>query len=204
MIDQDFMRVVVQFDVPGASNPAIMRFDFQLTSTTDPFVLAEEGPNIRDTFIARYFIPLESVISNGVVMTQLDLRAFAHPDDGYTAVGSLWQGDNAFNMLPPANTLAFRLARNNFTMRNGRKAFPGPTSNELGPGGRISTAAADALAIITTVWTDEPMLVEGTGTDMVFSERIVREPTTEGVNPTVWSTVSWGRAYFGTQNSRKG
>lgn len=199
----DFLRAVVQFDMEGASNPVIVRMDFQLTATSEPFVLTDEGDDIVLALIARYFIPLENYLSNNVTMTQVDLRAFAHPTDGHTSIGSLWQGNNATAMLPPFVALSFRLARNNFAMRNGRKAFPGPCVDAVGLDGDVSGTAKASLALVTAVWDDTPMLVEGVSTDMTFEERIIREPTVDGVNPTIWSTLTWGTAYFGSQNSRK-
>lgn len=201
---EDFLRATLQFDVAGASNPVIMTFDWQCVGATDAFALADEGDDISLAIVARYLIPLEDYLSNDVTLTQIDLRAWAFPADGWTQVGALWQGNNADLMLPPFVTMAFRLARQNFNMRNGRKAFPGTCTTHVGANGKFNTSVADSLAVITAVWSEEPMLVEGVAVDMTFEERIIRMPTVDGVNPSVWSPVAaWGRAYFGSQNSRK-
>lgn len=200
----NFMRVTTQFDVASASNPVVMVWDFQLVATDEPVALIEVGEDITTAFISRYLIPLEPFLSNKVTLTQVDIRAWAFPADGYVQLGALWQGNNADAMLPPFVAVSFRLARQNFAMRNGRKAFPGACITHAASNGTFNASVADALALITEVWTDTPFLVESDVSDMTFEERIVRVPSTADTDPTVWSVIgSFGRAYFGSQNSRK-
>lgn len=204
MLVNDFLRVTCQFDVPHASNPCVNVWDFKLESTDNPITLSADGPAFVESFIDRYYIPIANQISSQVTMTQISLRAWATPDDGYDQVGIIFVGAGAGVMLPPANTMAIRLVRSNYAMRNGRKAFPGPVTGMLNADGTMTDAVKASVNTVTAAWLATDFTVEFSGADAIFGEYIVRVPTTSGTNPTVVSFVSgYGTPYFGTQNSRK-
>lgn len=204
MIANDFMRVTCYFEVNSIPDAAVMVWDYRCAATDNPITLTLDGSYIASSFIDRYYAPFAAYLSNRVHMTQISIRSWQYPSDGYDAVGALWQGESNALMLPPANTVAFRLVRSNYSMRNGRKAFPGGTVEQLSAGGIFNPSVASALAAITDVWADTSWNVEFPGGEAEFGEYVVRVPTTPDTNPTVFYPINaYGTAYWGTQNSRK-
>lgn len=204
MDTNDFLRITAEFTVPNSSNPAVMVWDYRVISATAPFDLTGSGEEITDAFIARHYVPMQNYVSNTVVLNHVSIRAFADVADGYDEFGVLWTGGGSGNMLPPFVTTSIQLTRSNYAMRNGRKAYPGVMTSTLVGGGIMNPVAVADIAAITAVWLSEGMAVEGEGSDIVLQNYIVRVPATEGVNPTVFSTIaSYGAAKYGTQNSRK-
>jgi hypothetical protein len=204
MILNDFMRITCDMTMAASSGPVVMVWDFQCIATTAPFDLTGQGEVIVEAFLARHYTPIQALISQTVVMNHIAIRAWADPSDGYDVNGTLWSGTSNALMLPAANTFSIQMTRANYAMRNGRKAYPGPTVSAIGTPGVVSSAVVSAFETLTTAWRETTMVVEGLGADMTFQNRIIRVPTTEGVNPTVWSNIaSYGAVKFGTQNSRK-
>lgn len=200
----DFMRVTCTFNVASASNPVIMVWDYQAIASSGSFPLSLTGPDIVDAFVARYYYPLRLYLSSRAHLVQVSLRAWADPSDGYDAVGDLWQGESPAAMLPPFVTTAIRLVRANFLMRNGRKAFPGGTVEQLTADGGYNASVAAAIDAITGVWASTDFLVESGDYDITFADRIIRVPTAENENPSVWSAINaYGTPYWGSQNTRK-
>lgn len=198
-----FMRATCEFTVPNASNPAVMVWDFYVSSATGTFDLTGSGLDITDALIARHYTPMSSVISNGVTMTKISLRSYTDAADGYDRFGELWTGTNPNVMLPPFNTFSIQLVRNNYLMRNGRKAYPGPTVDSVATGGVVASSIRTGIGDITDVWATTSMTVES-DVDIAFANVIVREPATPLTNPTVWSYIfGYGVVKFGTQNTRK-
>lgn len=204
MILNDFMRATCEFSSPTGSDPFVMVWDWRVTALDNPITLSLDGPEIVDAIIARYYVPLEGLISSQITLNHVALRSWAYPSDGYDEFGSLWVGTNANSMLPPANTLAIQLTRSNYAMRNGRKAYPGPTIGLVATDGSLTTAARNSVTTVTDGWAATTMDVEFSGADASFTEVVIRKPVTPDINPTVFFQVqSYGTAYFGTQNSRK-
>lgn len=201
----DFLRVTCQFTVAGASNPVVMVWDFQTIAASSNYTLEFIGPDFVDAFIARYYYPLRLYLSSRCHLTQVGLRSWIDPTDGYDAVGELWQGESAAAMLPPFVTMGIRLVRNNYAMRNGRKAFPGSTVEQLASDGSYNSSVASAINVITAAWESTDFSVEVGDLDLTFAERIIRVPSGPiSENPVVWSRINaYGTPYFGSQNSRK-
>jgi len=204
MIVNDFFRITVSQTSPTASAPIINTWDFRLLSTDNPLILSLHGPELVDSFITRYYQPLGAAISNQTPITGVTVRAYSHPEDGYDQLTGYAIGTNTAALMPPANTLAIRLVRTNFSMRNGRKAFAGATTNALSNTGGIATTTATLFATVTEGWQTTDWVPEITGVDAVIGDVVVRVPTTPDTNPTVFSTnITYGAVYWGTQNSRK-
>lgn len=200
----NFFRVTCEFTVPNASNPCIMVWDYRVLSTDVPIVLSLNGSDIVDAFILRYYTPLAAQIASVVVMTGISIRAWEFPADGYDESGVIFTGTNANAMLPPANTLAIRLVRTNFLMRNGRKAFPGGNGIQITGSGGMAPATIAAFDAVTDAWATTDWVPEIDGVDAVFGDVIVRVPTAPDTDPTVFSSnITYGPVYWGTQNSRK-
>jgi hypothetical protein len=199
----DFMRATCEFTLSNASNPCIMVWDFQLDELNNPIDLTIEGADIVTALIARHYTPLAGALSNQLTMTAVSLRNFADLTDGFDVNGVLFVGSQTGPMLPPFVTLAIELLKGNFTMKNGRKAYPGPVVADVDQDGTVDSAVVASIADTTDIWATTSMVVEGS-VDMTFYNRIVRVPVTPGINPTVFSNIiGYGQAYFGTQNTRK-
>lgn len=204
MQNGDFMRATVEFTVPNASNPAVMVWDYRVTVATVDFNLIDVGEEITDALIARQYEPLSGYLHPSAVITHIALRAFEFPTDGYDRYGSIWQGTAGGVMLPPFITYSIQLTRNNYAMRNGRKAFPGAIVAAVGTGGLMASSVVAAFEVVTDAWAETSMVVEIDDLDLAFEPVIVRVPTTPDTNPTVFSIIpSYGSVKFGTQNSRK-
>lgn len=204
MILNDFLRATCEFSSPTGSDPFVMVWDWRVTALDNPITLSLDGPEIVDAIIARYYTPVQSLISNQIVMTHIALRAWNYPSDGYDEFGSLWVGTNAGALLPPANTFAIQLVRSNYAMRNGRKAYPGPHAGALAADGSVAVATRNAFKTVTDGWAATSMEVEFSGADASFTEVVIRRNPIPDTNPTMFYQVqSYGTVYFGTQNSRK-
>jgi hypothetical protein len=200
----DFLKATFHFTVNGIVDGAIIVWDHECTQATGPFDLTGDGPSITEALIARYLTPFTAMTSDNVSLGSISLRNYADVTDGYDEFGPGWAGTGMQPMLPPFVTFSIQLTRANYAMRNGRKAYPGPQITQVDANGALNTATVDAIAAITDVWASQSMAVEGSMVDMTFDTRIVRDPTTPGVNPTVFSRVNgYGLAKFGTQNTRK-
>lgn len=199
----DFMRAICEMTISNASNPCLMVWDFQLDELNDPIDLTIEGPDIVAALIARHYTPLAGALSNQLTLTGMSLRNFADDTDGYDASAVLFVGTQTGPMLPPFVTLAIELLKGNFAMRNGRKAYPGPTVSDVDQDGTVDSSVVASIATTTAGWASTAMVVEGS-VDMTFYNRIVRVPTLPNTNPTVYSNIiGYGPAYFGSQNTRK-
>lgn len=200
-----FVRVTVDFQVPGASNPCVMVWDYRLEVASGPVLLSAIGQDFCDAFVPRYYTALGNIVHPTVVMNHIALRSWSTPSDGYDKFGSLWAGTGGGQMMPPFVTTAVQLTRSNYLMRNGRKAYPGACTTNIGDGGKIATATQTYISVATDAWVETDFSVESDFGNLVFNDVIVRVPTTPDTEPTVFSQIpSYGLGYFGTQNSRKG
>lgn len=205
MIVGDFMRAIVSMAAPNLSDGAKMVWDWQLVAVELPVTLSTAGEEIVDAIIARYYEPLADLLSTSLVITQVEIRAYGYAADGYIAAGTLWSGNSTVALLPPANALAIQLIRSNFTMRNGRKAYPGATVINLGQNGDVSTTGKNLVATVTDGWASTPMNVElSEGNGATFGEVVITAPVSYD-DPVIRSqaVLEYSAAYWGTQNSRK-
>lgn len=199
----DFLKATFEFNLANASNPCVMVWDWQLDELNDPIDLTISGADIVEAMIARCYTPFAGRLSNQLTMTSVSLRNYADLTDGYDRSGVLFVGTDPTAMLPPFVTFSVELLKGNFTMRSGRKAYPGPTITSLDADGLVTEAAQEAFTAVTDVWADESLFVEGMP-DMTFYPRIVRKPLTPGINPSVFSNIiGYGLVKFGSQNTRK-
>lgn len=200
----DFFRITAYFRINGIPDAAVMVWDYRLLAADDPPVLSLVGPYIAASFVERYYTPFNTLFSNRCVMSQISIRSWAQPSDGYDAVGSLWAGTGSTGMMPLTVTLALRLVRSNFTMRNGRKAYPAVLTSLALPDSSIDPAVVDSVNDTTDIWASTSWFVEADANELQIGEYVVREPAVEGVNPTVFYPIlNYSAPYFGTQNTRR-
>lgn len=200
----DFMRVTAYFRINGVSDAAVMVWDYRLIGADSPATLITTGSFIASSFIERYYTPFTSLFSNRCEMTQISIRAWATPTDGYDVVGNLWSGSGSTGMMPLTVTLALRLVRSNFSMRNGRKAYPAVLTSLALADASVDPAVVTSVNETTEEWATTSWFVEAGENELQFGEYVVREPASDGVNPTVFYPVlSYSSPYFGTQNTRR-
>lgn len=200
----DFLRAIVTMAAPNLSDGAKMVWDWELSSSDLPITLSLDGQDIVDAIIARYYTPLQGALSNKLTISQVELRAYNYPSDGFIAAGTLWTGTDATSMLPPANTLALQLLRTDFTMRNGRKSYPGACVSSLNANGGVSTSTLDGFATVTDGWGETSLQVEFDATDATFDEVVIRAPVSYDFPVIVSQRITeYSAVYFGTQNTRK-
>lgn len=205
MIVGDYLRAIVSMAAPNLSDGAKMVWDWELSAVELPLTLSLAGSEIVDAIIARYYVPVASVISNKCVITQIELRSYSYPEDGFIAAGTLWTGGSSNGLMPPANTLAVQLVRSNFTMRNGRKAYPGGTPYSVDPNGGVEPGAVAVFKTATDAWGTTSMEVElSEGNGATFDEVVIRAPISYN-DPVVLAQriTEYSDVYWGTQNSRK-
>lgn len=199
----NFVRATVSFQLLNASNPVVMVWDWECTQATGSWDLTGEGLLIAEALIERHYTPLTTIFSTAAQMTGISLRAWEFPADGFDLIGALWAGTNTAKMLPPFVTLAMQLTRQNYAMRNGRKAYPGPCIDILDTDGEVLPSIVESIAVYQDAWATTDMFIEGS-VDFTLSPRIIRVPTAANTDPTVYSRISaYGPVYFGTQNTRK-
>lgn len=201
----DYLRAVVSFAAPNLKDGAKMVWDWELTQVELPLVLSLAGEEIVDAIIARYYAPLVSILSSQLTITQIELRAYDYPEDGYIAAGTLWQGTATGALMPPANALAIQLIRTNFTLRNGRKAYPGAISGTVGANGTVEAGAVNAFRTATNAWGTTSMEVElSVGNGATFDEVVIKAPVSYALPVvTAQRVTEYSDVYWGTQNSRK-
>lgn len=200
----DFLRITCEFTLPGASNPAINVWDFEVTQSTNPFDLTLEGVGIISELITVRYATISDYMSDLCVMTGASIRAFGDPTDGYDSAGILFEGTGLSGMMPPFVSLSLEMIRSNYAMRNGRKAIPGVVLTAAAVDGSFDETARGEIAGITAAWASNDIFIEGDASDFTLSARIVRAGTSMAVVPTVTSpVVGYGLAKFGTQNGRK-
>jgi len=201
----DFLRATVSLAAPNLSDGAKMVWDWELTAVELPLVLSLAGEEIVDAIIARYYAPFGLFLSNQLTITQIELRAYDYPSDGYIAAGTLWQGSNTSALLPPANAMALQLIRSDFTMRNGRKAYPGAVTQFVSAQGGVTAALVTEVAVVTNGWGDTSMEVElSEGNGATFDEVVIKAPTSYELPVTKSQRITeYSAVYWGTQNSRK-
>lgn len=205
MIVGDFLRATVTMAAPNLKDGAKMVWDWELTQTENPITLLLDGEAIVDAIIARYYTPIRDAINTACVITQVELRSYGYPEDGFIAAGTLWTGNTNAVLLPPANTLALQLIRSNFSMRNGRKAYPGATISDVGAGGVPNADAVALFKTATDAWGSTSMEVEfAVDAGATFDEVVITAPLSYD-DPVVRSqrVTEYSEVYFGTQNSRK-
>lgn len=204
MIENDFLRVTCDFYIPGASNPGVMVWDFELISPTGPQFVIDFGADFVAAFIPRYYTPIATYVKADVILNHISLRPYAYLSDGFDLGGDLFHGSNSGAMLPPFVTYSLPLTRANYAMRSGRKAYPGCVVAAVSTIGTPSGEVQGAFTTMTNAWATTDFVVESDFEELIFDERIVRVPSTSGINPTVWSRITgYGPMKFGTQNSRK-
>lgn len=200
----NFFRITVEFSSPTGSDPLINVWDYRVLSTDNPIILTLHGLEIVESFVTRYYTPLSSTISTQTPITSVSIRAWTTPEDGFDSLTGFDVGSATAALMPPANTLAFRLVRTNFAMRNGRKAMPGATAVSLASNGGVTPATVSLFSTVTDAWAGTDWVPEISGVDAVFGDVIIRVPTIPNTDPTVFSTnITYGIVYWGTQNSRK-
>lgn len=201
----DVLRATVSFAAPNLKDGAKMVWDWELSQIELPLTLSLAGEEIVDAIIDRYYVPVASVISNKCTITQIELRAYGFPEDGYIAAGTLWTGGNSNGLMPPANTFALQLIRSNFTMRNGRKAYPGATPYAVNPNGGVESGTVATFKTATDAWGSTSMEVElSEGNGATFDEVVIRAPESYADPVVLMQRVTeYSDVYWGTQNSRK-
>lgn len=200
----DFIRVTMEWTLPSGSNPALNVWDFEVTAATNPFDLTTEGAYIVNAIVSTRYIPLNAYIADAASVTAASVRGWSDPADGYDTAGSLYTGGADSAMLPPFVTTSIEMIRDNFVMRNGRKAIPAPHVAMVDINGQMSSAVVLAIEAVTTDWAENDIVVAGDTSEFTLSARIIRLPTVVATNPTVFSRISgYGNAKFGTQNGRK-
>ena len=204
MIVDDFMRGIVTFAAPNLSDGAKMVWDWQLVESDLPVTLSLDGEAIVDAILARYYTPVQGALSNQLVITQVELRSYTHPSDGYIAAGTLWTGGNPGSLMPPANTMAIQLIRTDFTMRNGRKAYPGGVAGSVSTTGGVLAATVASFRTVSDGWGSTPMTVEFDEGGATFGEVVIAAPISYDLPVLKYQPIfEYSDVYWGTQNSRK-
>jgi len=200
----DFIRATVHFRINNVPDAALMTWDFRVDAIDDPTSLFVTGSYIASSFISRYYDPFVSLLSSRCVMSEIQLRSWASPTDGYDAVGDLWQGTGTTGMMPLTNTFALRLVRSDFSLRNGRKAYPAVLCSLALADASMDPAVIDSVHDTTEGWTSDAWVVEAGANAIQLGEYVIRKPTGFGSNPTVFHPVlAYSDPYFGTQNTRR-
>lgn len=204
MFTGDFMRVTVIGTIEGASNPVINTWDYRCVLASDANALQNVGEYIAESFYARYYEPLMPQISSYYSLNEIQLRVYGDAEEGYDWVNLPYVGGASGAMCPPFVTYSVELQRANFTMRNGRKAYPGVPTSVVVENGQLSGAVELAFATVFTAWETTPWLAEAGEADFEFEHIIVRKPATPNAIPTTFSRITgYALEKFGTQNSRK-
>lgn len=200
----DFMRITAEFSHPSGSNPLINVWDYRCEASSDVNALQNIGEYIADGFIARYYTPLAAAIGSQIVMTAIHIRSYSASSEGYDEEGSLFTGGVNAPVLPAFVTYSLKLQRSEYDIRNGRKGYIGCTTQAVAGDGKPSAAVLDLFSTVGEGWAETTWMVEAGEADYAFSDVIVRQPTLENTNPTVWCYVaSYAMTKFGTQNTRK-
>lgn len=204
MIVGDYLRAIVSLAAPNLNDGAKMVWDWELTASELPITLSLDGADIVQAIIDRYYVPVQNALSTTLIITQVELRSYTHPGDGYLAAGTLWAGTNAGNLMPPANAMSIQMLRSDFTMHNGRKAYPGGVSSSVDGIGGVTGGTKAVFATATDAWGSTSMEVEFMETGATFDEVVIRAPKSYELPVIKAQRVSeYTDVYWGTQNSRK-